>query len=275
MFTARPFVSPEAQRLLELLKTLFGSTFRQILWRNAAELELTYAQAQVLFYVAQHAGCHMGQVAKTFNVTLSAVSSQTVTVDYATADGTALVGNDYQPASGTLTFAPGETSKPITVTVSGDTTNEPDETFFVNLANPANSTISKAQGLGTIINDDNVAAPTLQFSSANYNVQEALGALTITVTRSGDTSGPASVNGIAPRISILGNRIQLIWEARTRASYEVLYKDNLSDAEWKPVEGEVIAPWKIVDGTVQPDTYTATAEDLLAPQMRFYRVLEY
>jgi DNA-binding MarR family transcriptional regulator len=74
MFTARPFVSPEAQRLLELLKTLFGSTFRQILWRNAAELELTYAQAQVLFYVAQHPGCHMGQVAKTFTVTLSAIT---------------------------------------------------------------------------------------------------------------------------------------------------------------------------------------------------------
>ena len=74
MFTARPFASPEAQRLLELLTTLFGSTFRQILWRNAAELELTYAQAQVLFYVAQHPGCHMGQVAKTFNVTLPAIT---------------------------------------------------------------------------------------------------------------------------------------------------------------------------------------------------------
>ena len=74
MFTERPFASPEAQRLLALLKTLFGSTFRQILWRNAAELELTYAQAQVLFYVAQHPDCHMGQVAKTFNVTLSAIT---------------------------------------------------------------------------------------------------------------------------------------------------------------------------------------------------------
>jgi DNA-binding MarR family transcriptional regulator len=74
MFTARPFASPEAQRLLELLKTLFGSTFRQILWRNAAELELTYAQAQVLFHVAQHPDCHMGQVAKTFKVTLSAIT---------------------------------------------------------------------------------------------------------------------------------------------------------------------------------------------------------
>lgn len=69
--------SPEAQRLLELLTTLVGSTFRQILWRKAAELELTYSQAQVLFYVTQHPGCHMGEVAKAFGVTLPAIT-QTV-----------------------------------------------------------------------------------------------------------------------------------------------------------------------------------------------------
>lgn len=69
--------SPEAQRLLELLTTLVGSTFRQILWRKAAELELTYSQSQVLFYVAQHPGCHMGDVAKAFAVTLPAIT-QTV-----------------------------------------------------------------------------------------------------------------------------------------------------------------------------------------------------
>jgi DNA-binding MarR family transcriptional regulator len=74
MFTANSQASPEAQRLLALLNTLIGSTFRQILWRNAAELELTYAQAQVLFYVDQHPGCHMGKVAKTFNVTLPATT---------------------------------------------------------------------------------------------------------------------------------------------------------------------------------------------------------
>jgi len=66
--------SPEAQRLLELLTTLVGSTFRQILWRRAAELELTYAQSQVLFYVGQHPGCHMGEVAKAFAVTLPAIT---------------------------------------------------------------------------------------------------------------------------------------------------------------------------------------------------------
>jgi DNA-binding MarR family transcriptional regulator len=66
--------SADAHRLLELLNALLGSTFRQILWRKAAELELTYSQAQVLFYIAQHAGCYMGEVAKAFDVTLPAIT---------------------------------------------------------------------------------------------------------------------------------------------------------------------------------------------------------
>jgi DNA-binding MarR family transcriptional regulator len=64
----------EAQRLLELLNALLGSTFRHILWRKASELELTYAQAQVLFYIEQHPGCYMGEVAKAFDVTLPAIT---------------------------------------------------------------------------------------------------------------------------------------------------------------------------------------------------------
>lgn len=48
--------------------------FRQIIWRQAAELELTYSQAQVLYYVEQHPGCRMGKVAKAFGVTVSAIT---------------------------------------------------------------------------------------------------------------------------------------------------------------------------------------------------------
>jgi Calx-beta domain len=79
-----------------------------------------------------------------------------VTVDFASsADGTATVADsDYQAASGTLTFAPGDTSKQITVLVNGDATVEPNETFPVNLSNPANATIADGQGQGTIVNDD-------------------------------------------------------------------------------------------------------------------------
>jgi DNA-binding MarR family transcriptional regulator len=67
-------ISADAQRLLELLNALLGSTFRQILWRKAAELELTFSQAQVLFYAEQHPGCIMGDVAKAYDVTLSAIT---------------------------------------------------------------------------------------------------------------------------------------------------------------------------------------------------------
>lgn len=56
-----------------------------------------------------------GPVSATFKITLSAASSEAITIDYATADDTATAGSDYQAASGTLTFAPGETSKTISV----------------------------------------------------------------------------------------------------------------------------------------------------------------
>ena len=95
-----------------------------------------------------------GTVNATFQVTLSAPTSQQVTVTFSTADGTALAGTDYVGTSGTVTFNAGETSKTIAVVVNGDTINEPDETFFVNLSNPVNATIADGQGLGTIINDD-------------------------------------------------------------------------------------------------------------------------
>lgn len=97
-----------------------------------------------------------GTTAFSFNVALSSTGPTTapVTVDYATADGTATAGSDYVATSGTLTFAPGVASQTITVNVTGDTTVEPNETFFVNLSNPTNATIASAQGIGTITNDD-------------------------------------------------------------------------------------------------------------------------
>jgi len=67
-------VASDAQRLMELLHALGSTTFRQLLWQKAAELELTYAQSQVLFYVGQHPGCHMGEVARGFGVTLPAIT---------------------------------------------------------------------------------------------------------------------------------------------------------------------------------------------------------
>ena len=89
-----------------------------------------------------------------FGVTLSNPSYQTITVDWATGDVTALDGVDYAGASGTVTFAPGQTAKTVTVNDIGDTLDENDETFAVGLSNVASASIADASGTGTIVDDD-------------------------------------------------------------------------------------------------------------------------
>ncbi len=89
-----------------------------------------------------------------FKVTLSTTSTQTITVNYATANNTATAGSDYTATTGTLTFTPGQISQDIIISVNGDTAIEPDETFLINLSNPSNALITDNQGLGTITNDD-------------------------------------------------------------------------------------------------------------------------
>ncbi|MCC5048940.1 putative Ig domain-containing protein, partial [Xanthomonas campestris] len=95
-----------------------------------------------------------GTTTATFTVTLSAASGQTVSVNYASADGTATAGSDYVARSGTLTFAPGTTAQGVAITVNGDTALEPNETFSVGLSGASNASIARATGAGTILNDD-------------------------------------------------------------------------------------------------------------------------
>src|SRR5262249_18106756 len=95
-----------------------------------------------------------GTVNAVFTVTLSAAATQTVTVNYATSSGGATSGVDFTAASGTLTFAPRETSRTVAVAVRGDVLDENDETFWFDLSNPTNATISRSYGIGTILDDD-------------------------------------------------------------------------------------------------------------------------
>jgi len=97
-----------------------------------------------------------------FTVTMLGSSSQTVTVQARTADGSAEAGSDYTALSPTLlTFGPGVTSQTVTVQVDGDRLAEPNERCTVNLSDPANATIADARGEGTIQNDDGVSALTV------------------------------------------------------------------------------------------------------------------
>lgn len=95
-----------------------------------------------------------GAVNATFIVSLSAASSQTVSVSFATADSTATQPSDYTSTSGALVFSPGQTALNISVPVNGDIVPESDETFVVNLSGAVNASLADAQGAGLISNDD-------------------------------------------------------------------------------------------------------------------------
>jgi hypothetical protein len=98
---------------------------------------------------------NVGTTVATFTVSLSAASSQTVSVQYAAGDASAsAAGGDYQAASGTLTFAPGVTSQTIAVLVNGDRLGESAESFAVYLSNSTNAYIADATGQGKILDDE-------------------------------------------------------------------------------------------------------------------------
>lgn len=132
-----------------------------------------------------------GAVAATFTVTLSPTITQSttkgvVTVAYATADGTAAAGSDYQAASGVLSFAPGEISKTITVQVNGDRLGETNETFFVNLSNATNAVILDSLGVGTIMDDEpRISLNDVSMLEGNQN-QTTLFTFTVTLSAAYD-----------------------------------------------------------------------------------------
>ena len=112
-------------------------------------------------------------------------SSSTVTIAYATANGTATAGSDYATASGTLTFAPGVTTQTITIDVNGDAMFESNETFFVNLANGSH-------GTGTIVNDDTEPSITIGNMSKDEG-NSGTTAFTFTVTLAAVAGVPVTI----------------------------------------------------------------------------------
>ncbi|MEA5551989.1 PKD domain-containing protein [Anabaena cylindrica UHCC 0172] len=134
-----------------------------------------------------------GTAAVTFTVSLSTASAKPIAVNYATLDDTAVAGSDYTATNGTLTFAPGETTKTISVQVAGDTVDEFDETFFLNLSNATNATIADDQGVGTIV--DNDAPPTLTINDKTVTEGDnGTQTMTFTVSLSNQSQKTISVN---------------------------------------------------------------------------------
>jgi hypothetical protein len=130
---------------------------------EAATCQVTFFRPSMSINNVSMVDGSTGTTSMNFTVTLSAVTDTTVSVSYEAADGTATsntsgLGNpDYDPATGTLTFAPGVTQQSLSVNIHGYPFNEPTETFTVSLFNPSSNVIIwKGTGTGTILNDDPV-----------------------------------------------------------------------------------------------------------------------
>lgn len=147
-----------------------------------------------------------GSGAFVFTVTLSRAATSPVTVRFATANGTAVAGpaRDYMATRGMLTFAPGQTSRTITVTVRDDTLVEADETFFVNLSQASGATIAAGRATGTIRNDDQ---PPPGLSIASVRAVEGSGLFVFTVTLSSLSTQPVTVRyATANGTAVAGSR---------------------------------------------------------------------
>jgi len=129
-----------------------------------------------------------------FTVSLSQAATGPVTVNYATADGTAMAGQDYVAKSGTITFAAGETQKTVSVTINGDKVAELNETLALKLSAPTGATLADGAAAGTILTDD-VIVPKIAIADASMKEGDSgTRNLAFTVTLSEATSGPVTVN---------------------------------------------------------------------------------
>ena len=135
---------------------------------------------------------NVGTVNASFTVSLSAQSNQPVSVVYSTQDGSATGGSDYQTKTETLTFAPGETSKSISVAVSGDRIGESREYFLVKLTSAVNAFIADSSGTGTILDDEPVVSIDGYFSDLEGNVGTKT--FTFTVSLSNEYDIPVTVD---------------------------------------------------------------------------------
>jgi Calx-beta domain/Domain of unknown function (DUF4114)/RTX calcium-binding nonapeptide repeat (4 copies) len=145
-----------------------------------------------------------------FNLTLSNPSVETITVKYITADDTAIAGSDYTATTGTVTFAPGETTKAVNVLAIGDELFEVDESFKLNLSEAVNATILTTSATGTITNDDVVILPVISLAISDADAAEPANPGQFILTRTGITTSELAVNYALTGTAINGTDYQTL-----------------------------------------------------------------
>ena len=168
---------------------LFGGRFHALLLTPAEEGTPSVSIDDVT--VAEGSA---GLTEAVFTITLSEPASANVMVDFATANGTAGAGTDYISQSGTVTFPVGLTSAAVTVKVIGDTADEPNETFLVNLSQAVGAIIGDGQGVGTLVDDDEPQRFVIINDVAMQEGPFGARKFVFTVALSAASSAPVTVN---------------------------------------------------------------------------------
>ena len=213
----------------------------------------------------------------TFQVTLSAASTQTVSVVYSDARmGTATVNQDYAAFSTQLvTFAAGETSHSFEVTVTGDALHESNETVVVTLRSPTNATIATGTGTGTITDDDD--APTVTLTLGRTSIREGGGGITWVLVRARlsaasaaattvTVSAAAGTDADSSDFSLSANKTLTIAAGQTASTGEVRI-DAVDNAVQDPDRQVTVsgAASNSIGGFANPADVTLTIEDDEAP----------
>ena len=200
-----------------------------------------------------------------FHVTLTGTRTGDVTVDYATTAGTASQGADYTHTSGPLTFATNESSKTISVPTVEDATEEPTETFTVNLSNPSGATIQDGTATGTITDDDDGGGgdtPTLSIADAAASEGDpAVFTVTLTGTRTGSvTVDYATTAGTASQGADYTHTSGPLTFA-TNESSKTISVPTVEDATGEPTETFTVNLSNPSGATIQDGSATGTITD--------------
>jgi Calx-beta domain len=215
-------------------------------------------------FVVGDASADEGAGTLSFLVTMTSAAGGSQTVDYATADGTAVAGSDYTATSGSLTFTGGQTSKTVDVPVTNDTLNEADETLSLIIGN-GSVAITDETGAGTITNDD--AEPTVTASAAT--AAENAGPLSFTISLSTASGQEVDVDytttdgtAIAGADYTLTSGTAVIPAGQTSVQVDVALLDDTTHESDETLTLDLSSPYNA--GIVDPSgTGTITNDDAL------------
>ncbi len=206
-----------------------------------------------------------GTVDATIQVSLSHAVVAPVTVRYATADGIARAGKDYVASSGTVTFAAGESSKPVIIKVIGETTKERDETFAVSLSLPTNATIARTSGFITILDDD--STPTATVSGTSTKEGGTSGS-----TLASNTTSPSTLSLVDSSLPTL---MATVTDASEVQSEPVIEKARFTITLTNPSEIPIAVDFRTSDGTgIAGLDYTAMSGTLTFTEDETVKVIE-